>query len=463
MTEISPKRNRNRLTSMVMWGADLLAIWVAVILLGRVFYLDPFDDRGRILLLAATLAYVPAWWYLRRASNLRRSLTLDMAFVDSLKALIIHGLVFASLAAFLHTEYRILFFVVFYGILVVIFPVINLTIRLIIKRRRRRGKHQSRVAIVGTNETSKRLAESMLKDPGLGYKIVGFFDTEPLPGFDGHYAGNFDLLEQYAREHRIDEIYFTLVGEKAEKMPRVVRIADSNVLDFFYVPKISRYVSGNFHLSKIGSVPVLTLRRNPLSLPINRGIKRAFDIVFSSAVLLLSPVIFLPVAIGIKLSSPGPVFFRQERTGHKGRSFLCYKFRTMKVNVDADKVQATEDDPRKTRFGNFLRHTNIDELPQFINVWLGDMSIVGPRPHMLKHTEDYAKLIDKYMVRHVVKPGITGWAQVNGYRGITDELWKMEKRVESDVWYIENWSFSLDLKIIVRTLINAVRGDKNAF
>lgn len=146
-----------------------------------------------------------------------------------------------------------------------------------------------------------------------------------------------------------------------------------------------------------------------------------------------------------------------------GKTFKCYKFRTMHVNKNADTCQATENDPRKTKFGNFLRRTSIDELPQFINVFKGDMSIVGPRPHMLKHTTDYTRLVDHYMVRHAVKPGITGWAQVNGYRGITDQLWKMERRVEHDVWYIENWSFLLDLKIIVRTVMNAIAGEKNAF
>ena len=192
-------------------------------------------------------------------------------------------------------------------------------------------------------------------------------------------------------------------------------------------------------------------------------LKRAFDIVFSSVVLIFSPLVFIPVAIGVKMSSPGPVFFRQERTGLQGRRFHCLKFRTMRVNSDADSVQATSDDPRKTAFGNFLRRTSIDELPQFINVFLGDMSVVGPRPHMVKQTEDYTRIIDKYMVRHTIKPGITGWAQISGYRGLTDELWKMEKRVEYDVWYIEHWNFFLDLKIIFRTVVNAFKGEENAY
>lgn len=171
----------------------------------------------------------------------------------------------------------------------------------------------------------------------------------------------------------------------------------------------------------------------------------------------------IPVAVAVKLSSPGPVFFRQKRTGYRGREFQCFKFRTMRLNSDSDSLQATEKDPRKTKVGNFLRHSSIDELPQIWNVFIGDMSLVGPRPHMLSHTEEYSRLIDKYMVRHMVKPGITGWAQVNGYRGPTHELWQMEKRVKYDVWYIEHWSMLLDLKIMVRTVINALKGESNAF
>ncbi|MDE6354494.1 MAG: sugar transferase, partial [Prevotella sp.] len=173
---------------------------------------------------------------------------------------------------------------------------------------------------------------------------------------------------------------------------------------------------------------------------------------------------FIPIiALIIKLQSPGPIFFKQSRTGMNGREFQCYKFRSMHVNKDADLVQATENDPRKFAFGNFMRKANVDELPQFFNVLKGDMSIVGPRPHMLHHTEVYRDLIDKYMVRHFVKPGITGWAQVTGYRGETKELWQMEGRVQRDIWYIENWSIWLDLRIIGKTALQIFIHDKNAY
>lgn len=204
--------------------------------------------------------------------------------------------------------------------------------------------------------------------------------------------------------------------------------------------------------------------QSPLYIRYNRIIKRIFDLMVSAVVLCtLFPVIFLVVGIIIKLTSPGPIFFIQKRTGKDGKDFNCYKFRSMKVNKEADEVQATADDPRKTPFGNFIRNTSIDEIPQLINVFLGDMSLIGPRPHMVKHTEMYSQLIDNYMDRHAVKPGITGWAQVTGLRGETKELYLMEKRVEADIWYIQNWSFLLDLKIIGKTIKTILLGDENAY
>jgi len=197
---------------------------------------------------------------------------------------------------------------------------------------------------------------------------------------------------------------------------------------------------------------------------LNRFIKRVFDIGFSLFVILFVFSWLFPIlAILIKTSSPGPIFFVQTRSGRDNEPFNCYKFRSMRVNSDSDSKQATKDDVRKTKVGAFLRRTNLDELPQFFNVILGNMTIVGPRPHMLKHTEEYSKLIDQFMVRHFLKPGITGWAQVNGLRGETKTTEDMLQRVEADVWYLENWSFLLDLKIIFLTFYGTFKGDKNAF
>ena len=208
---------------------------------------------------------------------------------------------------------------------------------------------------------------------------------------------------------------------------------------------------------------MFTNHREPLSYPVNQFMKRTFDIVVSGLVcLFLIP--FIPLlALIIKIQSPGPVFFRQARTGLNGKTFQCLKFRSMYVNKNADSVQATKDDPRKFPFGNFMRKTNIDEFPQFFNVLKGDMSIVGPRPHMLHHTEIYSQLIDKYMVRHFCKPGITGYAQISGFRGETKELWQMEERIRRDIWYIENWTFFLDIRIIILTAKSLIIPDKNAY
>ncbi|MDE6832405.1 MAG: exopolysaccharide biosynthesis polyprenyl glycosylphosphotransferase, partial [Muribaculaceae bacterium] len=320
------------------------------------------------------------------------------------------------------------------------------------------------VVFFGANDAAARLARELQDDAGYGYVIHGFFDLGRPENYSaGKYLGNLKQFKEYIDKHQVDEIYYTLPGDDDETLKQIIKIADDNIITFYYVHQLTRTVARTFHLDHVGLSPVLRAHRNPLENPVNRFIKRGFDILFSVCFLLVSPIIFIPVAIAIKMSSSGPVFFRQKRTGYLGKEFTCLKFRTMRVNDQSNTCQAVRGDSRTTKMGAFLRRTSIDELPQFINVLKGDMSIVGPRPHMLKHTHDYTQLIDRYMVRHLIKPGITGWAQVLGYRGATEELWQMEGRVEKDVWYIENWHLMLDIKIIVRTVINAIRGEKNAY
>ncbi len=214
----------------------------------------------------------------------------------------------------------------------------------------------------------------------------------------------------------------------------------------------------------IEGIPVINVRTEPLENIWNKQIKRGFDFAFSFVILLtLFPLLTLILGAIIKLESRGPIFFKQLRTGKDGKPFFCYKFRSMTVNTESDKLQANKNDARLTRIGSFMRRTSLDEIPQFLNVLQGEMSIVGPRPHMLKHSEEYSKIINKFYVRHFVKPGITGWAQVRGYRGATEDPALMEKRVEHDVWYLENWNFWLDLKIVLLTVSNMVKGEENAY
>ncbi|MBR5169261.1 MAG: undecaprenyl-phosphate glucose phosphotransferase [Muribaculaceae bacterium] len=396
----------------------------------------------------------------------RRVFYADKVVGQAFKLVLTHAGIFVTLTSFLGAndvpwKHALLFYATFFIVLST-WWVIS---RQLVKLYRNRGFNFKRVIVIGGGTVGVRLIDEMLGDQGYGYHIVGFFDNNrKARSVSAAYQGTLDDVEQFVKTHQVDEMFCAVPDiEDNNNVSRMIRIADNNAVDFYYVPQFGRTVTRQFELSSVGDVPILAVHPYPLKNPINRMVKRAFDLLVSTVVLILSPLVIIPVAIGIKLSSPGPIFFVQKRTGYRGQAFNCYKFRTMRINADSDTLQATKGDPRVTRLGNFLRRTSIDELPQFYNVWRGEMSIVGPRPHMVAQTEMYSELIDKYMLRHTIKPGITGWAQVRGYRGQTEELWQMEKRVEYDVWYAENWSLFLDLKIIVRTVWNAIKGEDNAY
>ena len=312
------------------------------------------------------------------------------------------------------------------------------------------------------------LYHSMTDDPTSGYRVLGYFEDFPSDRYPMNiaYLGQpceaVDYLTRNAG--KVDQLYCSLPSARSAEIVPIINYCENHLIRFFSVPNVRNYLKRRMYFEMLGNVPVLSIRREPLELLENRIVKRSFDIICSLLFLCtFFPIIYIIVGLAIKISSPGPVFFKQKRSGEDGREFWCYKFRSMRVNAQCDTLQATECDPRKTRIGNLIRKTNVDELPQFINVLKGDMSLVGPRPHMLKHTEEYSHLINKYMVRHFVKPGITGWAQVTGFRGETKELWQMEGRVQRDIWYIEHWTFILDLYIMYKTVYNVIRGDKEAY
>jgi Undecaprenyl-phosphate glucose phosphotransferase len=262
----------------------------------------------------------------------------------------------------------------------------------------------------------------------------------------------------------VDEIFCTLPGVSKENVNVLMHEADRNLTRFRLVPDYYEYFPGTVNIEMIDNIPVMTGRKEPLESLQNAVFKRLFDVTFSLLVIVFVLSWLIPLfALLIKLESKGPVFFLQLRSGRSNQPFYCIKFRSMKVNKDADNVQATKDDVRVTKLGAFMRKTSLDELPQFFNVLIGNMSVIGPRPHMLKHTEEYAALIDKFMVRHFLKPGITGWAQVTGLRGETRTTEDMARRVEADVYYLEHWSVLLDMKIIFLTIWNIFKGDEKAF
>ena len=270
-------------------------------------------------------------------------------------------------------------------------------------------------------------------------------------------------LKELCLSEGINEIYCSIPLNSVSMIEDVSRFSDDNFIHFRIVTNFSLLNDKRVNVDFFGQTPIITLRKEPLKILINRVLKRAFDIAFSLAVILLIfPILFPIIALLIKLESDGPVIFKQPRSGRKNQKFICFKFRTMVANSGEFK-QATKNDARITKVGAFLRKTSLDEFPQFINVLLGDMSVVGPRPHPLKLTEEYSQLIDKYLFRHFITPGITGHAQVNGYRGETTQPEQMKKRVELDTWYIENWSFFLDLKIVFLTVWNVFKGEENAY
>lgn len=326
---------------------------------------------------------------------------------------------------------------------------------------------QRKVVIVGCTRSGKAIHNFFKMHHAEGYRFMGFFadgsdcdaDYQPLV------AGGIDNLKEFCLTEKIDEIYFTLplTNENEVLIKDLSKFADDNFIYFRISPDFSNVVHDNYNVFLMDSVPVLTSRREPLGDSVNMFMKRTFDLFFSSIVILTAfPIIFPIIALAIRLDSPGPIFFKQLRPGKKNKLFDCYKFRTMTIN-NSGELQASKDDPRITQVGRFLRKTNLDELPQFFNVLLGSMSVVGPRPNMTSQLEEYSKTIQEYKIRHFITPGITGYAQVNGFRGETREEGLMEKRVQYDVSYLENWSLGLDCKIIFLTVWNMIRGQRNAY
>ncbi|MDX5436811.1 MAG: undecaprenyl-phosphate glucose phosphotransferase [Pontibacter sp.] len=323
----------------------------------------------------------------------------------------------------------------------------------------------TRYVIVGTGPAATALQQTLSNTDDIGTKFMGFFDedVDPNSPYSSQVRGGLDELKEYCLQHSIDEIYYSKPLTDEKQIDELTEFANENFIYLRIVPDFSAIVKKDVNVYFYHNIPMLSVRNEPLELASNRVMKRIFDIVFSLAVILLIFPILLPViALAIKLESKGPIFFKQLRPGKKNRLFVCYKFRTMRVNNNTE-LQATKNDPRITRIGAFLRKTSLDELPQFFNVLFGDMSVVGPRPNLISQLDHYSKVISKYKTRHFVTPGITGYAQVSGYRGETKEVHLMEKRVEYDVMYMAKWSLMMDMKIIFLTVWNMIKGEKNAY
>lgn len=372
------------------------------------------------------------------------------------------GIVFIFLLSFLVKEVNVS------RMVILLFGFINtlcmlasrIALRKMLRSMRRKGHNIKRMLIIGCNGLAVDFSKKIISNKNLGYVVTGFLSNKishreinPFP-YEIPYKGAFQDLERVMEEEAVDEVVAALEYDQYDSLPDIIETCEKSGTKVSVIPFYTKYLPARPYIDEVEGLPVINIRRIPLDNLLNNWAKRLFDF-FSALVLitLLSPV-FLCTALGVKLSSPGPVLYKQERVGLNKKNFTMYKFRSMKVDTGGfDKTAwSTKNDPRKTKFGTFIRKFSIDELPQLFNVLGGTMSLVGPRPEIPYHVNNFKEEIPLYMVKHQVRPGITGWAQVNGFRGDTS----IKKRIEHDIFYIENWSFLLDIKILIMTVFKGV-------
>ncbi len=460
---VKDNNHTNRLIQLLIIAVDFVVLWVLLyFVVGTIPRSEGWDEeKERAFWTVCTFAFIAAEYFFPSvihermvgANNILRRCTMLVTTYTLLSYLLLRIIHFTSRLGWQLFAMGL--------VMLVSIILLRLIERWLVKKLRQSGYNTRYVTLVGSDKELLHLYKKLTSNSTYGYKVRSIYgDIEGLSQ-NGSVHDFESLLSQPEDLKLGDEVYMCVSRKERELIERTANMCNHFMSKFYYLPTAEEKL--NLQPIPIDDIGVMTTYTSPLEEPLNRLLKRIFDIVFSILCLIPTALLLPFIVTVIKRQSPGPVFFRQLRTGLNGHDFYCYKFRSMHVNADADRLQATEDDPRKFPFGDFMRKTNIDELPQFWNVLLGDMSIVGPRPHMLAHTEQYDKLIGKYMVRHFVKPGITGWAQVTGFRGETRELWQMEGRVERDIWYIQHWSTWLDMRIIWMTAKTIFKRDKNAY
>ncbi len=372
------------------------------------------------------------------------------------------GVVFISAFTFFYREisYSRMTFVLFGVLNFVLVFVERLLVRWLLQQAHRRGYHLRRVLVVGAGELGLRVAQQARRHPELGHRIVGFCDDYETNGvykkdYGLEVLGRTSSLNEIIEKHRIDKVIVALPGRAMRKISRIVEVCELEGVETDIVPDFFKFIQPRTKVHDFAGLPLVSVRFTPVDSWKYRVAKRVFDAVFAAAALLLFAPLMVVIAIAIKLTSRGPIFFKQERIGVNRRPFNMVKFRSMKSGAEKFDHAAglgARNDPRVTKLGKFLREWSLDELPQFWNVLAGDMSVVGPRPERTYHVRQFKTKVPNYMIRHQVKTGMTGWAQVNGWRGDTS----IDKRIEHDIFYIENWSFGLDLKIILLTLFGGI-------
>ncbi len=451
-------RNQHRysfLITPVSYALDVIFILIFFL------YLVKVQKPGIILysIVAWTIIAIGVQYYI-----LNRYITFNELLGKYFKQIIIFNL--ALLAGFQlgHWQFSNSFLLPQLVCLDTLFLVKIITQFWFLKKYRQRGYNLRHYVIFGYNDYLKKFKELLDKRTDFGYRFISFFDNENV-GKQPEVSGNFKEGLDFVRNNLNNvDVIFASLHHTDDELLELVEVAEDCFKELKFIPDNRKFFQNRLHLEYMDFFPVLTLEKSPLDKPVNAMIKRAFDIIFSLFVVIFILSWLTPIlGLLIKLESKGPIFFKQKRNGEFYKPFNVYKFRSMRPNDLADKKQVSRDDDRVTSIGRFIRKTSIDELPQFFNVLFGNMSVVGPRPHMVKENERFMQRVQKFLPRHQVKPGITGLAQVKGYRGevITDE--DIINRVKYDIYYIKNWSFLLDIKIILLTIINTLKGDKKAY
>ena len=451
----------------IHFAGDLLFINFAFLLTYYIkFETFLFSDKYKFLLLIFNFIWTLTA-FLLKLYDIKSIRRLDKVLFSLFKAALINGfalsaILFSLKASSFSREHLYATYAFSFG-LILLWRILALRLIFLF---RRSGFNYKRVILIGGGNVAKQIYDYIHRKDVFGIRLLGIF-TENNLTFDINESikqGNFEEIEQFAIKNDIDEVYYTMPLTYTSKIKELIAFTDKSMIRFLIVPDFRGFLYKRVNIDFFEDVPIITFRQEPLTDIVNQMIKRMFDLVFSFCVIVfLLSWLYQVIALLIKMSSKGPILFKQVRSGLNNEEFMCYKFRSMAQNMDADNLQATKGDARITKIGSFLRKSSMDELPQFFNVWMGDMSVVGPRPHMLKHTDEYSELIGKYMVRQLIKPGITGAAQVKGYRGETRELKDMEGRVRMDVWYLENWSLALDINLIALTVWNIFKGDEKAY
>jgi putative colanic acid biosynthesis UDP-glucose lipid carrier transferase len=443
----------------------------AIIFLTFFALLDVFDaewhDHYLWMLLAATIGFN----FFAESLDAYRSwrgtqLSDEISTIFSSWLTLIVFLVFIDLTI-LHTQLYYLPHIVIWGLLTPLELISwHVLVRMILGELRSRGYNSRNVAIVGATKIGRRLETAFSEMDWIGYELVGYYDdranSREKGAEDIAIKGNVDRLINDCQNGKIDAVYITLALAAEKRVKEIAERLSDSTASVYLVPDVFTFNLLNSRWVDLQGITAISIYETPFA-GVNNIVKRMEDIVLSILILILIAVPMLFIAIGVKATSKGPVLFKQSRYGMDGEKIKVWKFRSMTVTEDGDKVtQATKNDKRITPFGGFLRRTSLDELPQFFNSLMGTMSIVGPRPHAIAHNEEYRKQIHGYMLRHKVKPGITGLAQINGFRGETDTLDKMQGRIHYDLQYIQTWSLSLDLKIIFLTIFKGFKSE-NAY